>query len=342
VGIVVRRESLVIISNSVGGGGAENAMFDLYKGLQNKIPTKLIALNSDATSSKSEEGVLVLARKWGGGLLTTLLTFLTLNRRFHQIKPTVLIVNCELAELMIAFSPLSTTRIICVEHTSNPWIGRKPLGAVVRKILAYKGASWVTVSSNDNRIWQSPVEGKFIPNSVRVPKLKTLERQPKAVYVGRLTSGKRPEWAVFAAAQAEVDLDIFGEGPLLEDLVDLQHEIDCRVQFHGYIENCWDYISSDDVLLMPSAFEGDGIVVVQAILAGMRILLADNTDLRRFELPEECYVRDAEDMAAKLVEIDFRDKFKYRASSDARNKLLIARSIEIVSEKWLSCLRGNS
>lgn len=339
---MVHRESLVIISNAVGGGGAENAMFDLYKGLQTKIPIKLIALNSDATASKSEEGVLVLARKWGGGLFTTLLTFLTLNRRFHQIKPTVLIVNCELAELMIAFSPLSATRIICVEHTSNPWIGRKPLGIVVRKILALKGASWVTVSSNDNRIWQAPGEGKFIPNPVRVPKLKTLERGPNAVYVGRLTSGKRPEWAVFAAAKAEVVLDIYGEGPLLEELVGLQHDINCRVQFHGYIENCWDYISSDDVLLMPSAFEGDGIVVVQAILAGMRILLADNKDLRRFELPEECYVRDADDMAAKLAEIDFGNKVNYRASADARDKLLVARSIETVSEKWLTCLRDNS
>ena len=53
----MQRESLLIISNSVGGGGAENAMYSLYRELRSQIPTQLIALNKDQTSSKKDEGI---------------------------------------------------------------------------------------------------------------------------------------------------------------------------------------------------------------------------------------------------------------------------------------------
>lgn len=335
----LQRESLLIISNSVGGGGAENAMFALYRELHHEIPTQLIALNTDQTSSKQEEGIIVLNRKWGGGFLSTFSTFLSLNRVIYKSRATWIIVNCELAELLIALSPPFRAKIVCVEHTSNPWIGRKGIGFAVRKILGFRNANWVTVSRNSSSVWQSRRLAKHIPNPVQVPMLGKFQRNAGAVFIGRLVNGKRPEWAVLASSKAKIELNVFGNGPLLEELVDLQRSLNSSANFHGYVENCWESISSDDVLLMPSAFEGDGIVVVQAILAGMRILLSDNADLRRFDLPDECYVGSAEEMAEKLVQLDFLDEAKFRAGKVQTEKLMLERNIENVSAEWLRYLR---
>jgi glycosyltransferase involved in cell wall biosynthesis len=158
------------------------------------------------------------------------------------------------------------------------------------------------------------------------------------VFLGRLIQSKRPDWAIQASFEAGIALQIFGDGPLMGDLKKNQRELGSRVKFHGYAESCWDQISKDDVLLMPTAFEGDGIVVVQGILAGMRILLADNKDLRRFNLPDICYCKNADEMAQKLIDMKSCGIDQYRASPKVRDELLLERNLESVSARWIKYL----
>jgi hypothetical protein len=77
---------------------------------------------------------------------------------------------------------------------------------------------------------------------------------------------------------------------------------------------------------------------VQAVLSGMRVLLADNKDLRRFQLPEECYVADADEMARKLSAIDFKNQKMYRPQKTLRDRVRVERSIERISEIWLKLI----
>lgn len=332
-------DSVVIISNSVGGGGAENAMREVFFSFSGKFPCYLVALNRDKTAINTEGDIIVLERKWGGGLSNTFSTLISLEKTLKNINPGTLIVNCELAELLIAFSRYTQCRIICVEHTTNPWAGRRLLGFIVRKILSFKKADWVTVSSNTTIVWKSEKLAKHIPNPVPVPQLGNPRREMNSIYIGRLNQGKRPEWALSASNKAKVTLQVFGEGPLLNDLMAMQLRLNYSTTFHGYVEDCWKSISKEDVLLMPSAFEGDGIVVVQAILAGIRILLADNLDLRRFQLPEECYCSSEEEMTTKLIEVKYSDLGNFRASDEIRNQLMKLRSPQSVSEEWIRYLR---
>ncbi len=331
-------QSLLIISNSVGGGGAENAMRNLLNGLIGKLPARLVALNSDNSNLKTQDEIIILNRKWGAGLLSTTATLFSLRKVLKEVNPSVLIVNCELPELLAAFSGSWHRKIICVEHTSNPWAGRKYLGVIVRRILLIKGVQWVTVSRDEKEIWHGGKGAYHIPNPVDVPNLGNPRREVNTIFLGRLTQSKRPDWAIQASIKAGVELQIFGDGPLMDELKKNQGELGSRVKFHGYTESCWDQISTDDVLLMPTAFEGDGIVVVQGILAGMRILLADNKDMRRFNLPNICYCKNAEEMAQKLIDMKSVDIDQYRATPKARDELLLERNLESVSAKWIQFL----
>ena len=331
-------QSLLIISNSVGGGGAENAMRNLLNGLVGKLPVRLVALNSDNSNLKTQDEIIILNRKWGAGFLSTTATLFSLRKVLKEVNPSFLIVNCELPELLAAFSGSWHRKIICVEHTSNPWAGRKNLGVIVRRILLIKGVQWVTVSRDEKKIWHGGKGVYHIPNPVDVPNLGNPRREANTIFLGRLTQSKRPDWAIQASIKAGVELQIFGDGPLMDELKKNQGELGSRVKFHGYTESCWDQISTDDVLLMPTAFEGDGIVVVQGILAGMRILLADNKDMRRFNLPNICYCKNAEEMAQKLIDMKSVDIDQYRATPKVRDELLLERNLESVSAKWIQFL----
>ena len=332
------KQSLLIISNSVGGGGAENAMRNLLNGLVGKLPVHLVALNSDNSNLKTRDEIIILNRKWGAGFLSTAGTLFSLRKVIKEVNPSVLIVNCELPELLTAFSGSWHRKIICVEHTSNPWVGRKFLGVIVRRILLIKKVQWVTVSREAKKIWHGGKSASHIPNPVDVPNLGNPQREMNTVFLGRLIQSKRPDWAIQASFEAGIALQIFGDGPLMGDLKKNQRELGSRVKFHGYAESCWDQISKDDVLLLPTSFEGDGIVVVQGILAGMRILLADNKDLRRFNLPDICYCKNADEMAQKLIDMKSCGIDQYRASPKVRDELLLERNLESVSARWIKYL----
>jgi len=336
----VDKKSLTIVTNSLTGGGAENAMLLLHSTLALDFDCHLVALNGDGSDIQNVSGVNVLNREWGSGILGTISAYLSFQRLLWQLGPKTLIVNCELPELFVAMSPLRNKRIICVEHTSKPWLNRRRLGAIVRTILKLRKCEWVTVSSNNSNVWHASLPAAYIPNPVSIPKLGNPQRDSNALIAGRLISGKRPDWAVSAAAQSQLTLNVFGDGPLLNSMKQLAIDKNCKVKFHGYITDFWRLVSCNDILLMPSAFEGDGVVVVEAILAGVQLLVADNPDLRRFELPEECYCSSAEQMTEKLIKFKECNDGSFYPPKALRERIRIEREIESVRSNWIEYINS--
>jgi len=82
-----------------------------------------------------------------------------------------------------------------------------------------------------------------------------------------------------------------------------------------------------------SEYEGDGIVVVEAILAGIPLLLRDISDLRRFELSENSYFEDQTDLELKISQAVFNPEL-FRADQKIREKLLKERSLKAVFLQW--------
>lgn len=84
---------------------------------------------------------------------------------------------------------------------------------------------------------------------------------------GRLVDKKRPLLALDVAEEllksfSKVKVEYFGEGPLLQDLPSRRGPIE--VVPHGRVENWYDHVASDAVVLLPSAVEGFGNVLVEA------------------------------------------------------------------------------
>jgi glycosyltransferase involved in cell wall biosynthesis len=93
---------------------------------------------------------------------------------------------------------------------------------------------------------------------------------------------------------------------------------------------------------VPSEYEGDGLVVVEAILAGAPILLRDNEDLRRFELPDSHYFRSQKELEEKIRYIRSHGLSKFYASSEIKEKLVQSRSAKEIKVKWINFLKIQS
>jgi len=334
-------KSILIIANSTHGGGAENSMIKLHlEFLAKGLKSTYLSLNlMEDGLDVYRRDIVHIGRSWSDGLVATLKSLKLAKNQISKINPDIVIVNCELPELLVSVTKLNSSKIIVVEHTTRPWDGRRLMGALVRTILLMKRTIWVTVNSKQSNIWPARNLATYIPNPIS-PTIReqVITKNLSAVFVGRLRPEKCPEMAVQASVESSTEISIFGDGKLRHEL-ESQYGDMGLVKFYGYLDNPWSRISPESIVIVSSEYEGDGIVVLEAIQNGNPLLLRDIPDLRRFELNNDNYFKDQIELTKKLR------KFKespdtFRIPGPDQDRILTPRAISIICEQWLVVLNN--
>lgn len=331
--------SLAIVSNSISGGGAEKSMMAIHKFLIDiGVRSNLIALNL-SPDSKTIPFVIELRRKWKSGPISTWTNFLEFRKSIKIINPDLLILNCELPELYGALLRYKG-KIICVEHTSKPWAGKFLLGAITRSILKIKRSEWVTVIDKKRKVWMGGVVVAHIPNPYheRLSKNRPTGQESTLTFIGGLKQNKHPEWVIETGLELNLPVQIFGDGVLRSELENKYLKYSSQAKFFGFQSDPWNLVSSKSLVIVPSDYEGDGLVVVEAAISGNPLLLRDNKDLRRFGFNDKHYFKNLEDLIL-VVKQNFGTRFQNLVVSPSKtNELLVSRSLQKVTNEWLNLI----
>ncbi len=119
-----------------------------------------------------------------------------------------------------------------------------------------------------------------IPNAIDIPRFAQIRREHDGVktvgFIGRLDPIKRVEDLVHAMTIVDgaTRLEIYGEGsdrPAIESLV-LHRQLDSRVTLHGAIADPTEALARMDALVLPSSAEGFGLVLIEAMAAGVPVI----------------------------------------------------------------------
>lgn len=335
----------LFVINSVSGGGAENSirMLSEYM-ITNGNNIHVCAINttkSDELESVDKEHFHVLNREWKGGLISTVQNFLKFKEILKELKPKYVIANCELPELYVAIGAPKRSSIIAVEHTSNPWAGRKLLGLAIRGILRFRRTNWITVSNSATSIWKGAKSPQYIANPIDIGNVtyKVTDDRQDLVFVGRLRREKHPEWVIEAAIRLELEVHIFGDGENRQELEHLYTKSHPNVHFQGFMKSPWSEISPDSLIVVPSDFEGDGMVVAEALMLGRQVLLRDNQDLRRFGLPDNNYFTNKEELITKINEWNQSGRKSLRVPKAILDELKDVRNIKSIASTWCNVLK---
>lgn len=102
------------------------------------------------------------------------------------------------------------------------------------------------------------------------------------VFIGRLSEQKQPLDALevfskFHASNPGSTLDILGVGPFESALIERAGELGLSqsVKFRGFVDNPYKYLYEADFLIMTSAYEGFGHVIVEALVCGATPVVYD-------------------------------------------------------------------
>ncbi|MBI5469844.1 glycosyltransferase family 4 protein [Candidatus Kaiserbacteria bacterium] len=115
-----------------------------------------------------------------------------------------------------------------------------------------------------------------------IPRTKHPKWKIAALCVGRLEKEKRFELAIDAVAAArkkghDIGLTVVGSGsqlPILRERAMRAGIID-RVEFAGWQGSTLPFYSTADIVIVPSQYEGYGLVIIEALAAGIPVLATD-------------------------------------------------------------------
>lgn len=332
----------MIVTNSLTGGGAERSMNLVCNELsQRGWPISLVPINSSPPDQVIPVcDVFSLERQWKGGFANTISAIRKFNQVVKSWNPDVIILNCDLPELFGVLL-FSHRHLVAVEHINRPWLTRISLGRIVRKLLRFRKVIWVAVSSHLT-IWPDmQVPKAILLNSISTSDLLPIENSnsisvsnlKRLVFIGRLAPQKRPDWLLEIGAQIRLPLEIIGEGSMRAAMQNDAAARNLSVNFHGQIRQPWAIIEEGDLLIVPSEYEGDGLVVIEGMQQGVPMLLADIPDFRRFDFPETNYCATQQDFIERID--DFGNRLHdLSIPSRTAAQILASRSLSEVGDTW--------
>ncbi len=333
---------LLFLTNSTGGGGAERSI--------NIVVNELHLMGVDVELGVFDEEVIDLippkcnVNVFDSGLKNKAIKrvhqYVRFNSYVRKRKPSVVIANCALPELMVALM-ISRISIVVVEHASKPWPRFQLLGRLIRKILVIRGVRWVKVSGHLN-VWGLPkqngveinnpiVSNNLEKQTVRTPNIRRL------VFIGRLSPEKNPQMFIEIVRTTQIPSLIIGSGKLMDKLQELVSSQELPINFAGHVVNPWLLFKEGDLLIVPSLNEGDGLVAIEAISNNQPLLLNSCKDLLRFELPEVNYCSTVIDYTERINQ--HRDNLlNLVVSPEIRYHIIKSREPKNVAIKWLNFL----
>lgn len=126
------------------------------------------------------------------------------------------------------------------------------------------------------------VDMNVIENGVDVRKFSPKSgpgKKPKVITVARLVERKRVQDVIRAVKDLEIELEIVGDGPEMQDLGELVDDlgISHKVDFKGEVDHndLPDYYRSSDIFVLPSLKEGMSNTVLEAMASGLPVIVTD-------------------------------------------------------------------
>jgi glycosyltransferase involved in cell wall biosynthesis len=196
------------------------------------------------------------------------------------------------SELILAFiSAFTRVPIVITKHNSEPMCKAVTpfLNALMAKFVSMKTDGIIYISNaafssfeKRKEISKSEINrviyyGVHLRSSGYEPFKATMGFKKKCITLSRLTSQKNLDLLITAFSNLDKNLyslDIYGEGELQQQLEDLivNLKLSDQVKIHPKVQRIEQVLKEHDVFILASKYEGFGLVLLEAIEAGLPIV----------------------------------------------------------------------
>lgn len=354
---------IIFLTTGMGVGGAERqicALSDELALLGHKV---MIVSMTGVTECRPENSdIKILELEMTRGKINTLKAFFLMRKIIKKFKPDILHSHMIHANIFSRLLRL-TTKIPLLINTAH----NKNEGGFIR-MMAYRYTDFLTdISTNVSQeavdefiLKRATKKGrmiavhngidhdKFVYNDVwREEKRAELCLQPSdklLLAVGRLVEAKDYPNLLRAFASLDISLNtrlaIIGVGELSDELIKIAIELNCndRIYWLGIQHNVEEWYSACDLFILPSRWEGFGLVVAEAMSAERLIVATDAGGVAEVVGNRDCIVpvSDSRALAKKISEVlNYSNEKVAKLKVQNRARIVNNFSIKKTTQKWL-------
>jgi hypothetical protein len=287
---------LVNLISSPKGGGAELLVRELHKiHTRHNVNAQAIYLVGNTDGLVNNETILGVNPR-------SPLNIFRIRKLLGQISVSTrdeLIVHVHLTwpffYVALASLRLANIKLIYTEHSTTNKRRRIPLFWVFERLLYARYARIICISQGVHDAlskWVGPKLAErlvIVPNGSRIYSLversRLGNRLPRLISVGSLSFRKNFATAILAISQLRDEVDsytIIGEGPdrsRLEQVIQSQ-QLEGKVQLVGWSDAIEVHLHAADIQIIPSLWEGFGLVAVEGMSTGLPVVASNVDGLR--------------------------------------------------------------
>jgi glycosyltransferase involved in cell wall biosynthesis len=280
-----------ILPTLESGGGAERLVMQLSERLpEHGFESHIIAI----VRGGSMENILreqnirftVLERQ---GIFGRFTNIFRLKNFLQDLNPDIVHTHLSASNFFGRLSArmAGCKNIITTMHNVRMYHGR--VGEFFMRVMKNFSGLYIAISEDTasylKRTLMIPAEKiTVIPNGVEIARITKRQSRPffdipKILFVGRLEPQKNPD--IFLEALAQIrrpyECHIYGQGAMEHELKHLADELGIlpRIFWHGVSPDVYDVYANHDLFVMPSAWEGFGLVAIEAAVAGIPMIISD-------------------------------------------------------------------
>lgn len=305
--------------------GAENVVCQIIDAFKNNKEFEMVYCSPEGEIES------VLKEKNIGYLPIVKLNIANIRKAIQVYQPDIIHAHDFRASL-IAASVKKNQKIISHLHNNPPFIKKWGLKSIIYNLAKNKFDEILVVSKavQEEAVFLKNVKKAvtIVNNCINEEEVLEKAKQYEVkedydiAFVGRLTLQKNPIKLVDIIKKINESIPgikavIIGDGEEKENLEKYikENKLENVIEMKGFLKNPFPYLKKSKVALMPSIFEGFGLVAIECLICGVPVLNSGVGGLATIFESETYYICDSiEEYANKAIDI-ISSKKKYEFDS---------------------------
>jgi glycosyltransferase involved in cell wall biosynthesis len=214
----------------------------------------------------------------------------TLRKQIRDFDPDIVHVHLFHAGILMGLLPtkIPIVRIWTFHHGNHTQDSRNYLFQILEKTAARRYEKIVALSPSSTEMLRSKFHLdnqsiEMIPNGWSgAPKHRISTTTVSIVCIAKLRKEKDHVTLIHAFAKLKLKVDsiklvLVGDGPQLQSLVELTSVLGLEksISFIGFSNDIWEHLARATIFVLPSRVESFGIVLLEAMAAGVPVVACD-------------------------------------------------------------------
>lgn len=273
------------------------------------------------------------------------LSIKSLKKAIRKLKPDVIHAHDYTASILCALC-FPKAKIISHIHNNSPWIKSYGIYSWAYLFSSFFYKKILTVSDS---IEKEYVFGKFIKNKIECIGNPTdielihqkaieysIDKKYDLIFLGRLTAQKNPKLLLevfndLILKRPDISIAVVGAGDQFESFNESIHKnnLQDNIEMYGFMENPYPVLNASNIMILPSKWEGYGLVAVESLSLGIPVICSGAGGLKNI-VNSSCgkICKNKDDYVQEIIELLDNEQAYATKSNNAKERAKVFGNIQ--------------